>query len=119
MRRLTFLRPLSAGFQFFCDARVHIAGLIDNHHTRWTTGFHPEHQRRHDRKTSHQQRSENGRHYEKFRPHALDVFAFDNGEEFSHADSLTFSMKMSWRVGSTNSNFVTAVPESTKRFSRV
>src|SRR5258708_29813498 len=42
---------------------------------------------------------------------SLNVFAFDNREELSHAASLTFSIKMSCKLGSTNSNFVTLTPE--------
>src|SRR5581483_2653953 len=102
--------------QLLGHPRVHLAGLIDDADSRRSASFNSKHHRWHNRKADQQKRPQNRRNHEKFRAHPLDVFAFDNGEEFFHPAFFTSSIKMSCKEASTSSNFVTTAPVSTSRF---
>src|SRR5215471_7091030 len=115
--RLLFVPQSLAGIDLQRYARVHLARLIDDCQPRRATRAKAKHQRRHHGECGHHQGTQNRRDDEKLRAHALDIFALDDREEFFHAASLTFSMKMSCKLGSTNSNLLTGTPASTSRFS--
>src|SRR5215470_5409435 len=97
---------------------VHFPSLI-HHRNSQCRGFDIDDEYGHDRKERHRYRQEDGGDDKHLRAHPLEIFAFDDCQKLFHADSVTFVMKMSLRLGSIISNFPITAPESIKRFSSV
>src|SRR6185369_339948 len=94
----------------------HPAGLIHDCHSH-RRRFDGHDDRGHDTEARHHDRQQNRRNDEHLRAYALHILALQDCEKLIHADSVTFVMKISLRLGSTISNFPITAPEAIKRFS--
>src|SRR2546421_1392625 len=97
------------------DALIQSPAFINEGEACCAACFDAEHQRRHNGKHQNHHRAKHRHHDEHLSADSRQVFALDDCQKFCHSVSPTFSMKMSLKLGSTNSNLVTRAPAATKR----
>src|SRR2546421_11457267 len=96
---------------------VELSAQIDYGQPRRVADVDARNVNRNDGKERQHHRAQDRGDDKKLRAHTLQVLTLDDGEQFSHDASPTFSMKISCRLGSTSSNLLTTAPFSTNRLS--